>query len=86
MYNVDVIIDEHRKGGWEWYMPVVCCFFSCFVSPIILRTQKGDRGCVFKPYVTESEKTCSCRQQKPKIHGRIGKVKADIIEEVCKYL
>uniref|UniRef100_A0A8W8LXQ2 Uncharacterized protein n=1 Tax=Magallana gigas TaxID=29159 RepID=A0A8W8LXQ2_MAGGI len=43
VYNVDVIIDDHRK---------------------------------------ESENTCSCRQQKPKIHGRIGKVKADIIEEV----
>lgn len=85
VYNVDVIIDDHRKGGWEWYMPVVCCFFSCFVSPIILRTQKGDRGCVFKPYVTESENTCSCRQQKPKIYGCIGKVKADVIEKVCKY-
>lgn len=86
VYNVDVIIDEHRKGGWEWYMPVVCCFFYCFVSPIILRTQNGERGCVFIPYDTESKNTCSCRQQKPKIYGRIGKVKANIIEKVCKYL
>lgn len=63
-------------------MSVVCCYLSCFDSPILLRVQGRDG--VYTPYVTELG-TCSCRQQKPIILGHIGKVKGNIHETVCMF-
>lgn len=84
VYNVDMIIDITGRDEWETYMSVVCCYLSCFDSPIILRVQGRDNK-LYMPYVTES-RTCSCRQQKPQIQGHIGKVKGNIHEAVCRYL
>lgn len=82
VYNVDLIIDGTGRDEWETYMSVVCCYLSCFDSPIILRRQ-GRNG-VFMTYVTKSG-TCSCRQQKPVIQGHIGKVKGNIHGAVLKH-
>lgn len=82
VFNVDLIVDNTGRDEWETYMSVVCCYLSCFDSPIILRVQ-GRNG-VYMPYVTEPG-TCSCRQQKPQILGHIGKVKGNIHKTVCMF-
>lgn len=82
VFNVDLIIETTGRDEWETYMSVVGCYLSCFDSPILLRSQS--RNNVYMPYVTESH-TCSCRQQKPKIPGHIGKIKSNIYESVCMY-
>lgn len=83
VYNVDVVIDVTGRDEWETYMSVVCCYLSCFDSPIILRVQGRDDK-LYMPYVTNSN-TCSCCQQKPQIQGHIGKVKCNIHEAVLKH-
>lgn len=82
VFNVDLIIDTTGRDEWETYMSVVGCYLSCFDSPILLRSQSTNS--VYMPYVTEPH-TCSCRQQKPKIPGHIGKIKSNINEIVCMY-
>nr|XP_034334563.1 uncharacterized protein LOC105345630 [Crassostrea gigas] len=83
VFNIDMIIDITGEDEWETYMSVVCCYLSCFDSPIILRVQGRDNK-LYIPYVTESY-TCSCRQQKPEIQGHIGKVRSNIHEAVLKH-